>query len=126
VAHREVDAKDAAVAPADDVGLRDLQDIHQRHDIVGHQVIAVRARIAGAAAMAATVHQDHGMMRGDGWNLVAPIVGIGEAAVKEDYRRALAVDRVVDLDPVCFGFSAAVCGDRRRRRWQGFPSLRSV
>ena len=63
-------------------------------------------------------------MRRDGWNLVAPIVGIGEAAVQEDHRRTLAVDRVVDLDAIGFGFAATVRGDRRRGRRQGLPSLR--
>src|SRR5580704_6190588 len=123
VAHREVKPKDAAVAPADDVGLWDLQHIHERDDIVGHEVIAVRARIASAAAVTATVHQDHGMMRRDGWNLVAPIVGIGEAAVQENHRRTLAVNRVVDLDAIGFGFAATVRGDRRRGRRQVLPSL---
>ena len=62
-------------------------------------------------------------MRRDGWNLVAPIVGIGEAAVQEDHRRTLAVNRIMDLDAVGFGFAAAVGGDRRRGRRQGLPSL---
>jgi hypothetical protein len=91
--------------------------------IIGHQVIAIRARIAGAAAVTATVHQDHGMMRRDSGNLVAPVAGIGEAAVQEDHGRTLAVDRVVDLDAVSFGFAAAVCGDRCRGWRQGLPSL---
>jgi hypothetical protein len=86
VAHREIDAENAAIAPADDVGLRDLQHIHQRHDIVGHQIIAVRARIARAAAVAAAVHQDHGMMRRHGRDLVAPVVGVGKAAMQENHR----------------------------------------
>ena len=47
VAHREVDAENAAVAPADDVGLGDFQQIHQRHDIVGHQIVAIRAERRG-------------------------------------------------------------------------------
>jgi len=71
VAHRKVNPKDAAVAPADNVGLRNLQHIHQRHDIVGHQIIAVRARIASAATVTATVHQDYRVMRRHSWNLVA-------------------------------------------------------
>jgi hypothetical protein len=123
VAHRKVEPKDAAVAPADDIGLRNLKDIHQRHNIIGHEVVAVGARIAGAEAMSAAVHQDHGMMRRHSRNLIASIVGTGEAAVKENHRRALPVDRIVDLNAVGFGFAAAVRGDRRRRWRQGFPAL---
>ena len=121
VAHREVEPKDAPVAPADDVGLRDLQRIHQRHDVVGHQFIAVRARVAGRTAMAAAVHQDHGMVGGDR-GPIAPIVGVGEAAVQEDHRRTLAVDRIIDLIPLASA-SPLVGRDRRGRRRQGLPPL---
>ena len=63
------------------------------------------------------------MMGGYGRNLVAPIVGIGEAAVQENHRRALAVDRIVDLDSVSFGFAGAIGRDRRGGRRQGLPAL---
>ena len=115
---REVDPDDAAVAPAHDVRLRDLENVHQRHDVVGHQVVAVRPRVAGAAAVAAAVHQDDGVTRRHRRNLIAPVVGVGQAAVQEDHRRALAVDRVVDIDAVDLGLAAAVGCDRRRRRRQ--------
>jgi hypothetical protein len=76
--------------------------------------------------MTATVHQDHGMMRRNGQNLVAPIVGIREAAVQKNHGRTLAVDRIVDLDAIGFGFAAAVRGDRRRGRRQRLPPLRRI
>ena len=108
VPEREVDADDAAVAPADDVRLRDLERVHQRHDVVGHQIVAVRPRVARRAAVAAAVHQDHGVARRDRGNLIAPIVAVGETAVQENDRRAAAIDRVVDLDAVGLGLAAAV------------------
>ena len=92
VADGEVDAENAAVAPADDVGLGDVQTVHQRDDVVGHQIVAVGPRVAGAAAVAAAVHQNDGMMRRHGRDLIAPIVGVREAAVQENHRRPLAVD----------------------------------
>jgi hypothetical protein len=95
VAYGEVDAENAAIAPAHDVGPGDFQTVHQRDDVVGHQIVAVGLRIAGATAMAAAVHQNDGMMRRYGRNLAAPIVGIRQAAVQEDHWRGLAVDRIV-------------------------------
>jgi len=56
-------------------------------------------------------------------DLIAPIVGVGEPAMQEDDRRAVAVDRIVDLDPVGVGLAAAVGGDRGRRRRQHLPTL---
>src|SRR3984957_5002827 len=73
--------------------------------------------------MPTAVPQDHGMMRRHSRNRVAPIVGVGEAALQGDRRRALAVDRIMDLNAVGFGFAAAIGGDRRRRWRQGLPPL---
>ena len=67
MANREIDAKDAAIAPAHDVGFGILQYVEQRHDVIRHQVVAVRTRIARAPTVTATVHQDHRMMRRHGW-----------------------------------------------------------
>jgi hypothetical protein len=47
--------------------------------------------------MAAAIHQDHGVAHRDGWDLIAPIVAVGEAAVEEDDGRGLAVDHVVEI-----------------------------
>ena len=56
--HRDVEADDRAVAPADDRRLWDLQGIHQPHHVGRHQIVAVRLLVAGAAAVAAAVHDD--------------------------------------------------------------------
>ena len=118
---REVEADDAAVAPADDVGFGDFQMVHQRHDVVGHQIVAVGPRVAGAAAMAAAVHQNDGVMSRDRRHLLAPIIGIGEPAMQEDHRRAVTVDRVVNVDAVDTHLAAPASSERRRRRRQRFP-----
>jgi hypothetical protein len=77
-----------------------------------------------ASACTKSQSDPHGMMRRDCGNLVAPIVSIGEAAVEENHRRTLAVDSIVNLDPVGFGFAAAIRSDWRRGRREGLPSLR--
>jgi hypothetical protein len=123
VAKFEVESEDGAVAPADDVGLADLERIHHRHHVVGHEIVTVRARVARACPVASAVHQDHGVMRRHRRDLGAPIVGVGEAAVQEEHRRALAVHRIVDLDPIGFDLAGAVGRDRRGRRRQGLPPL---
>ncbi len=123
VPESEVDADDAAVAPSDDVRLRDLERVHQRNDVVRHQIVSVRPCVARRAAVAAAVHQDHGVARRDRGNLIAPVVAVGETAVQENDGRALAIDRVVDPDPVGVRHAAAVGCDRRRRRRQGSPPL---
>ena len=121
VPHGEVDADDAAVAPADDVGFGDLQMVHQRNNVVSHQIVAVGACVTGAAAMAAAVHQNDGVVPRDDRYLLAPIVGVGEPAVEEDHRRAVAVDRVVDVDAIGMRLTASAGGERRRRRRQRLP-----
>jgi hypothetical protein len=60
--------------------------IHQSDDVIGHQIIAVGARIARAPAVPAAIHQDHGVKCSDGRHLLAPIISVGQAAVQKDHR----------------------------------------
>jgi hypothetical protein len=123
VAHRQVEAEDPAIAPPDDVGFRHLQHVHQRHHVIGHQVVAVGPRIAGAAAVAAAVHRDDGMVRRQRLYLIAPVVRARQTAMQQDHRRAPAVDRIVDTDAVGVGLAAVVGGDWRWSRGQYLPAL---
>ena len=123
MAHRQVEADDAAIAPSDDVRAGQLQHVHQRHDVVRHQVIPIRPCIAGAAAMATAVHHDDQVMGCECRYLPAPIVRIRQSAMQQDHRRAMSVDRVVDTDAVGIGKTAAGAGDRRGRWRQRLPAL---
>ena len=83
--HGDVEADDAAIAPADDRGLIDLQMVHQREHVRGHEVVAVGLLDARAAAVAAAVHDDHPIVLGQRRHLIAPVVGVAEAAVQQDH-----------------------------------------
>ena len=61
------------------------------------------------------------MVRRQRRDLVAPIVGVGEAAVQQHDRRAVADRRVVQADAVDLGVAGVFAGDRRRRGRQRLP-----
>jgi len=63
MANGEVEAEHGAVAPAHDVGPSDVQYVEQGDNVVSHKVVAVRASVACAAAVAAAVHDDDGVVR---------------------------------------------------------------
>jgi hypothetical protein len=104
----------------DNVGFWYLQHVHQRNHVVRHQIVAVWPRIAGAVAMAAAVHYDHCMVRRQRLYLVTPVVRVCQAAMQQDQRRALAVDRMVDTDPVSVGL-AATRGVEPAQAWVAAP-----
>ena len=97
---RDVEADDAAVAPADQGCLVDAEMVEQGQIVVGHQLVAERLRGARAAAVAAAVGDDHLVVLGECRDLKAPDVGMAEAAVDQQHRLALAIDGVVHLDVV--------------------------
>ena len=121
MANGEVEAEDGAVAPAHHVGLGDVQRVEQGDDVVGHEVVAVRAGVARAAAVAAAVYDDDGVARRESLDLIAPIVRVGEAAVQKDDRRTVADRRVIEADAVDLGVTGVLAGDRGGSRWQGLP-----
>jgi hypothetical protein len=82
--HGDVEADDSAVAPADQRGLVDLEIVHECDDVGGHQRVTVGLRGARAAAMAAAVGRDYLEVFCEGRDLVAPDIGMGEAAMQHD------------------------------------------
>ena len=119
--HRDVEADDPAVAPADDRGLLDFKEIHQPDHIRGHQIVAVRPLVAGAAAVTAAVHDDNAIARLQRAHLMAPVIRVGEPAMQQDDRLAVAEGGVPQLDAVD-GRSAALRRLRQSgRRRQGQP-----
>ncbi len=120
---RHDQAHDRPVAPADHRGAAEFQGVHHRHDVRGHQLVGVGSPIAGAAAMAAAVDQHHLVPRADqGGNLVAPIVAVGEPAMKQHHRRAGPIDGVVDLRAVMGDVALAPARRQRSRQRQGRPN----
>ena len=120
--HGDVEPDNGAVAPADQRGLVDLEKIHERERVGGHQIVTVRPRVARAAAVAPAVHDHDPVMRGHQIrHQLAPIIGIGEPAVEQDDRRAMAERGVPDLDAV--DRRIAAFGGRRQawRRRQREP-----
>src|SRR5262245_21926398 len=114
--HGDIEPDDRAVAPADDRSLWNFEEIHQCNDVLRHQVIAVWPGVAGAAAMAAAVHDDDAVLRLERLDLLAPVIRIGEPAMQQDDRPALAKAGVPDLDPVDRGEAALRRRRQRRRR----------
>src|ERR1700751_770287 len=76
--------------------------------------------------MAATVHDDHRIVRRQRLYLVAPIVGVCQAAVQQDYRGTRAVNTVMETDTVCVGLPSTCGANRCRRWWQQLPALGSA
>ena len=82
------------------VGLRDLQRVHQRHHVLCHQVVAIGPRVAGAAAVAAAVHQNDRVMRRHRGDLVGlawfykGLTPDNMAQAGEDF-----FDRALSIDP---------------------------
>ena len=78
---RHHQADDRPVAPTDDRGAADLQSVHHRQDVRGHQLIGVAPLVARAAAVAAAVDQHDATAGGEqGRDLVPPIAAVAEAA----------------------------------------------
>ena len=126
VLHRDVEADDRAVAPADDRRLFDLEMVEQGDHVRGHQIVAIRLLIAAAAAVAAAVHDDDLIMPLQRADLVAPVIGIGEAAMQQHDRLAAAERCVPDLDAVDGREAALRCLGQGRRRRQVQPSRRRM
>jgi hypothetical protein len=59
MANGKVEAKNPAVAPANDVGFRKFKRVHQRNHVVGHEIVAVRPPIARGASMTTAVHHNN-------------------------------------------------------------------
>lgn len=95
---RESERNARAVAPTDESGARDAECIHDRDDIAGHALVAVRPVVARAAPMATGVDHDGAEAGGgQGGNLVGQIPGMAETAVEEDNR--LSPRRAVGRGP---------------------------
>jgi len=122
---RDVEADDRTVAPADDRRFRDMQKVHQPDHIGRHQIVAIGLVVAGAAAVAAAVHDDDAVARLERANLVAPVIGVGEPAMQQDHRLAIfsrwAERGVPDFDAVDRGVAALRRGRQSRGRRQGQP-----
>ncbi|MDZ7727737.1 MAG: hypothetical protein U5Q44_05780 [Dehalococcoidia bacterium] len=95
----ELEGDDAAPVMADDVGTFDAKGIHEVDDIAREQVAGDAATRLFGLAEATGIGSEHCIARfGEGWDLLAPLVGgLGEA-VDEDDRRALALLEVVHAD----------------------------
>ncbi len=98
--------------------------IEQRDDIIGHQVISERLRVARAAAMAAAVDEDDAMPARDLGHLQTEIIGVGKPAMEKDHRASFAEFDVIEADAVHLR-SRAAPRNRRRSRRQAFPPLGS-
>jgi hypothetical protein len=122
----EIKSKDGAVAPADHIGLGDVQCVQQRDHIISHQVVAVGTGVACAPAMAAAIHHDDSVVRRECLDLVAPIVGVRQAAMQKDDRRTMADGGVVEADAVDFGMAAMLPGHGSGRRRKGLPQRFAV
>src|SRR5450631_3351977 len=121
MANGEVEAEDGTVAPAHHVGLGDVQRVKQCDDVVGHEIVAVRAGVARAAAVAAAIHDDDSAARSESLDLTAPIVRVGEAAVQQDDRRTVADRGVIEADAVDFGVAGVLAGNWDGSRRQRLP-----
>ena len=77
--------------------------------------------VARAAAVAAAVHDDDGVVRSESLDLLAPIVRVGEAAVQKDDRRTVTDRRVIEVDAVDLGVAGVLTRNRGRSWRQGLP-----
>ena len=96
----DIKAENGTVAPADDRRPLDGQKIHEPENISRHEIIAERPCVAAGASVAATVHEYDTVMLGEHRHLVAPVGGIGEAAMQKDDGRALAEFRIPDFNAI--------------------------
>ena len=104
----EVQADNAAVAPAHQVGLGDMQPVHQGDHILGHLVVGQRTWPVGRAAMGAAVRRDHQVMGRQRRDLVVHGLDEGRATVQDQHRRARAIGLVVEVHAVDGRMLAAV------------------
>jgi hypothetical protein len=116
----DVEADDRPIAPADNGRSLYLQKVHQRDDIGGHQIIAERRRVAGAAPVAAAIHDDHKVAFRQQAHLVAPVIRVGEAAMQQDHGLAMAEFRVPDFNTIDRRGAAVF---RFRQRWSRRQAL---
>ncbi len=84
ITHGEVEGDDGAVRPADEIGLGDVELVHEGEDVVGHEVVAVGAGVAGAAAVTSAVDGEDAVRGREGSDLIAPVLLVGESAVQEE------------------------------------------
>src|SRR5262245_44427727 len=102
----DVQADDAAVAPADDARPWNVQVVHQAYDIISHEVIAIRPCVARRSAVAAAVYQDHAIPVRESRNLIGPVLTVSQRAMQEYEGRAVAVGRIMQIDPIYRRFAA--------------------
>jgi hypothetical protein len=126
VVDREVEAGDAAVAPADDRGPPEPEVVHQRDHVLGHPVVADAVLRRGAPALAPAVDHDDPVRAGERADLVGPVRAVAEPAVQQDDRVALVVvlaeDGVVEREVVDREVAGGVGRGQGRRLGQALPA----
>jgi hypothetical protein len=117
----EVEANDGAVAPAHHVRLGSVQPVEQGDHVVGHEVEAIWAGVARAAAVPAAIHDDDGVTRSESLDLIAPIGRVSETTVQKDDRRTVADRCAIEADAIDLSVAGVLAGDRGRSWRQGPP-----
>src|SRR5580700_239787 len=115
----DVQSENGAIAPADDGSFSKFQEVHDRQYVRGHQIVAEGFAIARATPMTATVHDHDLIMRSQNRDQLAPIVGIGEAAVQKNNWHPAAKRCVPYFNAVNRRISAF------RMRWQAWSRRQS-
>ena len=102
--------------------------VQQSDRIPGHQVVAHRRIVPGAAPVPAAVHGDDAVsMRNQNRDQVTEVVGIAESAVEQQHRGPRGYPPPLAVpDPCSLEFDAMADRARRQSRHggQGFPNLR--
>lgn len=123
VPNGNIEGNNPAIAPTNNIDFRKFKRVHERNHVIGHQIVPVRPHIARGASVTATVHHNDRVAGFQRVDLIGPIIGIGEAAVQQDYGRAAAIYRVMDADAVGLDLAIPIGSDRSWRGRQGFPAL---
>jgi hypothetical protein len=95
-----IETNDASITPSEEVRLPDVEIIHQRNNVRGHQAIADLFVREGRPPVATAINGNHLVLPRQSRNLILPVVGIAQSTVKEKQRRALSMDFVIHLDVI--------------------------
>lgn len=117
VLHRDVEADDAAVAPAHERYLADLQIVQQSDVVGGHEIVSIGRGCPRGSSVPSTICDDNSVLTGQVCNLVGPYISITKPAMNQQDRCSgcRAINGIVHLNPV---YRGSATPDRHRHgRW---------
>ena len=112
--HGQIETDDTAVAPADDIGLPNVQLIEQFQHVVRHQRVTEGGGRVGGPAMAPAVHRNDEAFHGQRPDLPTHVLERAGAAVQHQDRGPTAEGLIPEAHTIDIGVLAAVCFGRNR------------